>query len=67
MTIEKLKTIYKVNDNNYNRYFAVSDNGYSLLNWNMESHLYFNDSKKWVVKSFHRALWLFLETIEEGA
>lgn len=59
------RTIHKYSEWQYNREFENSDNGITILNHLWWTNLNFQNSKKWVVKSFHKALWMFLKNIEE--
>ena len=56
---------YTVKDSAYNRKFVDGANGITIP-WTHGNWLHFSDSKKWMVKSFHRALWEFLDEIERG-
>lgn len=57
------KKVYTVKDGNYSREFIDWANGITIP-WTHGNWLHFKDSKKWIVKSFYKALWEFLDEIE---
>lgn len=64
MKITLTEKTYTVNDSAYTWKFIDGANGISIP-WLHGNWLHFDKSKKWMVKSFHKALWMFLNEIEE--
>lgn len=62
MKITLTERVYTVYDKNYKRKFVYWANGITIP-WTHWNWLHFSNAKKQMVKSFHTALWMFLDEV----
>lgn len=62
MKITLTEKVYTVDDKNYKRKFVYWANRITIP-WTHWNWLHFRNAKKQMVKSFHTALWMFLDEV----